>query len=123
MRLTIRILTLVCFASWANADDTPIYRLPPRELQPGGMSRTVEAKDPEWNMTLLKVPDAWKTTRGKGVNVAVLDTGIDGNHPDLKTRLTKEKNFTRSQHVSDKAGHGTHCAGVIAASGGHDFQW
>ena len=55
----------------------------------------------------LKVPDA------KGVKVAVLDTGIDARHPDLKGAIASYDHGTAK--AEDVVGHGTHVAGIIAA--------
>ncbi len=70
-------------------------------------------------------PALTKTSGGAGVNVAVLDTGITGTHPDLKSRITQCKDFTSPKPVvnnqcDDKNGHGTHVSGIIAADGGAD---
>jgi serine protease AprX len=55
---------------------------------------------------------------GKGVKVALVDTGIDGTHPDLKGRITEFKDFVLGKTTAyDDFGHGTHCAGIIGGSG------
>ena len=46
--------------------------------------------------------------------MAVLDTGIDSNHPDIQGAITSSKDFT-GDGIKDKNGHGTHCSGIIAA--------
>lgn len=54
--------------------------------------------------------------KGKGIAIAVLDTGIDTAHPDLKARIKRKKTFVSGQQVTDLNGHGTHCAGLIAGN-------
>lgn len=51
---------------------------------------------------------------GEGVKVAVLDTGVDSDHPDLKNGIIAMKDFT-GDGIEDVNGHGTHCAGVIGS--------
>ena len=58
---------------------------------------------------------------GEGVTIAVIDTGCDINHPNLKDRIIDCRNFTdenngRVDLVDDYVGHGTHTAGIIGAS-------
>lgn len=66
----------------------------------------------------VQAPQIWNTgERGEGVVVAVLDTGIDMDHPDLKSRIVGGRNFTDEgspDDYSDGNGHGTHVAGTIA---------
>jgi major intracellular serine protease len=68
----------------------------------------------------IEAQHMWKKgERGKGVVVAILDTGIDMGHPDLKDRIIHVRNFTNEGNkddVTDGSGHGTHVAGTIAAS-------
>ncbi|ALG13687.1 S8 family peptidase [Kibdelosporangium phytohabitans] len=62
-------------------------------------------------------PQAWERgLRADGVKVAVLDTGADLNHPDLKSKVDVTKNFT-DEDDRDRSGHGTHVASTIAGTG------
>lgn len=63
----------------------------------------------------IKAEAAWDVTRGNGIKIAVLDTGINLTHPDLSAKIVAQRSFT-TQTVEDQAGHGTHVAGIIAAS-------
>ncbi|MER7166872.1 S8 family serine peptidase [Micromonospora sp. NPDC000207] len=54
---------------------------------------------------------------GRGVTVAVLDTGVDVEHPDLVGRVADSRNFTEVSEPGDEVGHGTHVASTIAGSG------
>ncbi len=55
---------------------------------------------------------------GSGIVVAIIDTGIDKNHPDLYGKIIAEKNFVDDgMTADDQNGHGTHCAGIIAGTG------
>jgi subtilisin len=67
-----------------------------------------------WAESLLGIPDVWSSTMGEEVKVAVLDTGIDPDHPDLETAIIGTKDFT-GDGIEDENGHGTHCAGIIGA--------
>ncbi|MFI7008257.1 S8 family peptidase [Streptomyces sp. NPDC050145] len=53
---------------------------------------------------------------GKGVKVAVLDTGYDTGHPDLKGRVAAEADFT-GDGIQDRQGHGTHVSSTVAGTG------
>jgi subtilisin family serine protease len=66
----------------------------------------------------IGAPEAWAAGYdGEGVTVAVLDTGVDATHPDLKERIGAQKNFSGSPDTVDRVGHGTHVASIVAGSG------
>ncbi|MFE3159865.1 S8 family serine peptidase [Streptomyces sp. NPDC059221] len=66
----------------------------------------------------IGTPAAWKAGyTGKGVKIAVLDTGVDATHPDLKGQILGSKNFTASPDVKDRVGHGTHVSSIAAGTG------
>ncbi|MGA4837689.1 S8 family peptidase [Streptomyces sp. G45] len=61
---------------------------------------------------------AWESGYdGKGVKIAVLDTGVDKTHDDLKTQVVGEKNFSSAADATDRVGHGTHVASIAAGTG------
>ncbi|MGW2301463.1 S8 family serine peptidase [Streptomyces sp. NPDC001809] len=66
----------------------------------------------------IGTPKAWEAgLTGKGVKVAVLDTGADLGHPDLVGRVAESKSFIEGQEVADRGGHGTHVASTVGGSG------
>ena len=92
----------------------------------------------QWGHANVRAPQAWATSRGTGVTVAVVDTGADFNHPDLAANLVSvagsnlvanqsyrcpgqgsRVNKTSSAVAQDDQGHGTHVAGTIAAVTGN----
>ena len=78
---------------------------------------TVQAETVPTGINQIKAPLAWDATRGKGVKVAVLDTGIDPNHPDLASNYRGGVSFVPGEsNPMDYNRHGTHCAGIIAAA-------
>jgi type VII secretion-associated serine protease mycosin len=71
----------------------------------------------QWNLPAIETIPGWDVTRGsEDVVVAVIDTGVDINHPDLKGRTAEGINIVSQQNDPlDDVGHGTHVAGIISA--------
>ncbi|MER5894681.1 type VII secretion-associated serine protease mycosin [Streptomyces sp. NPDC001876] len=77
-------------------------------------------RDRQWALEALHTDRAWQTTKGKGITVAVLDTGVDGSHPDLRGQVLPGKDligFGAGQGDRAWAVHGTAMAGIIAGHG------
>ncbi|CAG6390552.1 S8 family serine peptidase [Streptomyces cocklensis] len=78
------------------------------------------------SVPLIGAPEAWAAGyTGKGVKVAVLDTGIDVNHPDFAGVIDGTTSFVPGEDVTDVNGHGTHVASTIVGSGaasGGDYK-
>lgn len=71
----------------------------------------------QWNLPLIKANQGWSLTKGSGdVVIAVVDTGVDPSHWDLKSKLLKGYNVIDTNAApKDDVGHGTHVAGIIGA--------
>ena len=89
----------------------------------------------QWGPVAIHCPEAWDTTTGSSsVTIAIVDTGVDLNHPDLTGQLLTGANFvdirsaaprgyryegriTPDNNPQDEVGHGTHVAGIVGALG------
>jgi subtilisin family serine protease len=114
-----------------------------------GAAPALAATDPllsdQWALAepqAMGAQEAWTQSRGNGVVVAILDTGVQVDHPDLAGNLWTNPNevlngkdddkngfvddvtganmFTNDGNINDDEGHGTHVAGIIAARAGND---
>ncbi len=74
----------------------------------------------EWALKAMNTQDAWETTKGEGITVAVLDTGVDASHPDLQGQVLPDNDlvgFGASPGDKAWAEHGTAMSGIIAGHG------
>ncbi len=79
-----------------------------------------QAQTTPYGITNVRAPQAWSTTRGSGVRIAVLDSGYDVDHPDLPTPVAAAS-FISGQSATDGHGHGTHVSGTVLARDDTNF--
>ena len=112
-------LALVLAVAGAAASDTTVDEQPAtRLLWPASVPN-----DPDYSgmqasyLSAIGVPSAWEVTTGsEAVVVAVLDSGVDGSHPDLAGRVVGGRNILKgNDDTTDEGGHGTSMAGIIGA--------
>jgi len=72
----------------------------------------VDESEATWGLQLTKATSSQYT--GRGIRIAVLDTGMDLGHPDFTGRTIVSQSFVTGQAVQDGHGHGTHCIGTAA---------
>ncbi|WP_326696629.1 type VII secretion-associated serine protease mycosin [Streptomyces sp. NBC_01754] len=89
-------------------------------LLPAVPAQADAIRDQQWGLEALHTDRAWQTTRGGGITVAVLDTGVDDSHPDLTGQVLEGKDFIgfgAARGDRPWALHGTAMAGIIAGHG------
>lgn len=68
----------------------------------------------DWGVEIIKAPHVWNKSKGEGVKILLIDTGIDTQHEQLKHAFKIGYNFfERSHNVEDEEGHGSHVAGLL----------
>lgn len=97
----------------------PEFEIPPYEVTRVMLANEIEDRI-DWGQKLVGLPAAARLTKGKGIRIAILDTGIDRMHAergDLRGAVVAARNFTSADPNdfwdSPVDGHGTHCAGVV----------
>lgn len=104
------------WSSWSNAKRrTGLTGTVKKVWLDGGITPNLDRSIPQ-----IGAPAAWQIgATGKGVKVAVLDSGYDAGHPDLKDHVIASKGFTADDEsdVVDRIGHGTHVASTVAGNG------
>ncbi len=70
-----------------------------------------------WEIQKFHIPQEWKYSQGESIKIAVIDTGCDLDHDDLKINILQGKNFVDpNKDPYDDNGHGTHVCGTISAA-------
>ncbi|MEX2393709.1 MAG: S8 family serine peptidase [Actinomycetota bacterium] len=76
--------------------------------------------DRQWGLARIGAPEAWSVGKGDGATIAIVDTGVDRSHVDLKGNIVPGYDFVDGDSdPSDENGHGTHVAGIAAAVAGN----
>lgn len=103
-------------SSTSDSEEAPVIQQIP--LSEGEPNDPYFVDGQQWDMIGIDMKNAWDITRAnESTVVAVVDTGVDYNHPDLAGKIIKGKNYiNNSNDPLDDHGHGTHVAGTIAAT-------
>ena len=107
---TERIYTMITKRSEENLQDSPVTNNEIKEITPNDKDF-----NSQYYLKQVNATTAWSITTGEPLLVAVLDTGVDINHPDLAGKVTSGSG-QNDVDLNDKIGHGTEVSGIIAAN-------
>ena len=99
----------------AVEDDGLAHALPMESFAYEGQPR-LQAEIFFTGVQQIKAPPVWGCSRGRGIQVAVLDTGIDSTHPDLAANAKGAVSFVPGETPMDGNSHRTRCAGTIGSA-------
>src|SRR6476469_4180357 len=117
--------TVAAFVLPTAAQAAPACAPIPTSYESGGAPTASSPNDPllgrQWGLDQIKAAGAWsRGALGAGATIAVVDTGVDLNHPDLQSKLLPGVDMvsdeTCTPGAQDLNGHGTHVAGIAAAA-------
>lgn len=115
-RLRVPVGQELALIARLNADPRVVYAEPNYLARAAGVPNDPGYQQ-QWNLERVAAAAAWDATTGDpGLTVAVIDSGADLNHPDLKDRLVYGWDYVGNDSApDDEYGHGTHVAGIIGA--------
>ncbi|RZU44817.1 type VII secretion-associated serine protease mycosin [Streptomyces sp. BK022] len=84
-----------------------------------GPAQAESIRAEQWYLDAMRAPEIWKSSTGRGMTVALIDSGVDGSLADLKGQVLDGTDFSslRGDEHTDVVGHGTSMAAIIAATG------
>lgn len=117
---------LPAYAAPATLLAPPAYATPARGVSgvapPAAPTRVDQVRAEQWQLDALNAKTAWRTSTGRGVVVAVIDSGVDGSHQDLAGQVLPGIDLVSPDGADgpDPVGHGTTVAGLIAGRNDDD---